>query len=121
MKKTTVVLGASPNESRYSNRAVKLLSAHQHPVIPIGVREGQIEGIPIITESIQIDKSIDTITLYLSPERQKGYYDYILGLSPKRIIFNPGTENPELIRMAKSKGIETEIACTLVLLHLGDY
>ena len=120
-KKNTLVLGASPNATRFSNRAVRLLNAYQHPVIPIGIRDGEIDGIEIITEKIQPQEAVDTITLYLSPERQKPYYEYILSLMPNRIIFNPGTENPELIKLAKEQGIETEVACTLVLLNIGGY
>ena len=118
--KKTVVLGASPNPTRYSNQAVKRLVSINIEAVPVGVRKGAIEGINIITETSPIE-NVHTITLYLNPERQKPYYDYILSLSPKRIIFNPGTENPELIRIAKEHNIETEIACTLVLLAVGEY
>ena len=118
--KKTVVLGASTNPSRYSNMAVHKLNRYGHPVIPIGVRKGAINGITIQQGTPAIE-AIDTVTLYLNPLRQKSNYDYILGLQPKRIIFNPGTENPELMRLAHEKGIEVEIACTLVLLSMGNY
>lgn len=118
--KKTVVLGASPNPSRYSNRAVHRLQANGFEAVPVGIREGEIAGIEIIKGEPDIE-GVDTITLYLNPQRQEAYYDYILGLNPKRIIFNPGTENSELINLAKEKGIETEIACTLVMLSVGDY
>lgn len=118
--KKTLVLGASPNPSRYSNIAVHRLDGKGHEVIPVGIRQGEIAGYSIQQGTPAFD-DIDTITLYLNPERQKAYYDYILSLQPKRIIFNPGTENMELIRLAKEKGIETEVACTLVLLSVEAY
>jgi uncharacterized protein len=118
--KRTIVLGASPNPERYAYKATKKLKAYGHEVIPVGIKKGEIEGITI-QNGIPQYEGIDTITLYLNAENQKPYYDYIFSLKPKRIIFNPGTENVELIRMAKEKGIESEIACTLVLLSLGEY
>lgn len=118
--KKTIVLGASPNPSRYSHVAVNRLVNHKHEVVPVGIKEGKIAGLDIQNGWPDID-NVDTITLYLNPKRQETYYDYILGLEPKRIIFNPGTENPELVKLAKEKGIETEIACTLVLLSVGEY
>ncbi len=118
--KKTLVLGASPNPSRYSNIAVNRLTRHGHEVVPVGVREGEIAGIGIIKGRPEVE-GVDTITLYLNPKRQEEYYDYILALNPKRIIFNPGTENPELSRLAREQGIETEIACTLVQLSIGEY
>jgi len=118
--KKTLVLGASPNPSRYSNVAVHRLHSYGHEVVPVGVKNGEIDGIEIIKGQPNSD-DIDTITLYLNPQRQQQYYDYILDLQPNRIIFNPGTENPELMRLAKEKGIETVIACTLVMLSVGDY
>ena len=120
MSKKTVVLGASTNPSRYSNLATKRLSANGHEVVPVGIRKGDIEGIDIQPVSTKVDE-VDTITLYLNPTLQKEYYDYILGLKPKRIIFNPGTENLELLNLAKAEGIETVYACTLVMLSIGDY
>lgn len=118
--KKTVVLGASPNPDRYSNLAVKKLAVHDHPVVAIGKRKGAINNVVIETEQKQID-DVDTVTLYLNPMNQKQYYDYILSLNPKRIIFNPGTENEELYELAKQKGIKTQEACTLVLLSTGQY
>lgn len=120
MKKKTVVLGASDNPERYSYLAVNKLTAHQHHVIAIGKKEGHINSIPIVTEHPQLNE-VDTVTLYLNPAHQKAYYDYILSLKPKRIIFNPGTENDELFNMAKANGIEPLEACTLVLLSTGQY
>ncbi|MGX5820808.1 CoA-binding protein [Chitinophaga lutea] len=118
--KYTVVIGASENPERYSFLAVNRLRANGHPVTAIGNREGQIGDTPIVKEH-PVLKDVDTITLYLNPMRQAEYYDYILGLHPKRIIFNPGTENPELIQLAKAAGIETKEACTLVMLSTGQF
>lgn len=120
MSKKTVIVGASENPERYSYLATQKLVAHQHPVIAIGVKAGYIGTTPIITENPAIE-AVDTVTLYLSPANQKGYYNYILSLKPKRIIFNPGTENEELASLAKANGIQPIEACTLVLLSTGQY
>lgn len=118
--KRTIVLGASPNPGRISNGAVIKLVNQGFDVIPIGNREGQIAGLDILTGMPEIS-DVHTITLYLNPKRQEQFYDYIIALKPERIIFNPGTENPELVKLAEKNGIETEYACTLVLLALDDY
>lgn len=118
--KKTIVLGASTNKSRASHQAVKQLAQQKHEVIPVGIREGEIAGIEI-QQGTPRPEDVHTLTLYLNPKRQEEYYDYILGLKPQRIIFNPGTENPELIQLAKEKGIEVEVACTLVMLSLDRY
>jgi predicted CoA-binding protein len=118
--KTTVVIGASPNADRYSYKATISLQNYQHTVYPIGLRKGIISGLEIITDK-PVLKDIDTVTLYVGPDNQPYWYDYILSLKPKRIIFNPGTENPELEKMAADKGIQTEEACTLVLLATKQY
>jgi len=120
LSKKTVVLGASTNPSRYSFLATQKLNQYGHEVVPVGIKKGAIEGIKILNDNPDVE-GVDTITLYLNPKRQEQYYNYILGLNPKRIIFNPGTENPELINLAKEKGIEITIACTLVMLSIGDY
>lgn len=119
-KKKTVVLGASSNPARYSYLAIQRLRAHDHPVVAIGRRLGQVAGINISKDHLTED-DVDTITLYLNPKNQVEYYDYILNLHPKRIIFNPGTENDELIRKAKENNIKPIIACTLVMLSTGQY
>jgi predicted CoA-binding protein len=118
--KKTLVLGASANTERYSNLAVKKLQAYNHPVVAIGRRPGKIGDTTIQTDK-NIIEDIDTVTLYLNPENQKPYYDYILSLKPKRIIFNPGTENDELESLAQKNGIKTMEACTLVLLSTSQY
>lgn len=118
--KKTLVLGASENPERYSNMAIQRLSAHAHPVVAIGRKAGEVNGIPIITAHPN-EQDVDTVTLYLNPVAQKDYYNYILSLHPKRIIFNPGTENEELEQLAKENGIEAVEACTLVMLSTGQY
>ena len=118
--KTTLVLGASLNPARYSNLAVKRLRLHQHPVFAIGRRNGMINDVLIEIEKKEFE-NIDTITFYLNPYHQKEYYDYVFSLKPKRLIFNPGAENPELASLAADHTIETIEACTLVLLSTGQY
>ena len=118
--KNTVLLGASENPERYSYLATQKLIAHQHPVTAIGSKPGHIGATPIITEHPIVD-NVDTVTLYLSPINQKPYYDYIVALHPKRIIFNPGTENYELAALAIANHIQPIEACTLVLLSTGQY
>lgn len=120
MKKKTLVLGASENPSRYSNMAILRLLTFGHPVVAIGNRKGKVEDVEIITEHPEMD-DIDTVTLYLNPTNQKPYYDYILSLHPRRVIFNPGTENDELERKLIQKGVITQEACTLVMLGTGQY
>ena len=119
-KKKTLILGASQNPERYSYLALQRLTAHQHPVIAIGAKKGQV-GETIIETEKKIFDDIDTVTMYLNPLRQKEYYDYILSLHPKRIIFNPGAENDELAALAEEKGIQVQEACTLVLLSTGQF
>lgn len=120
MAKKTLVIGASENPSRYSYLAVRQLVRHGHPVIALGKRAGEVEGIPILTERPG-DKDIDTVTLYLNPGHQEAYYDYILSLHPARLLFNPGTENEAFAEMARAAGIQPVEACTLVLLSTGQY
>ncbi len=118
--KKTMVLGASANPSRYSYLAVKKLTSHHHPVVAIGKRKGKVGEVNIETDHLPVS-DVDTITLYLNPTNQQQYYDYIINLKPKRIIFNPGTENEFLIKKAREKDIETVIGCTLVMLSIGNY
>ncbi|WP_426670574.1 CoA-binding protein [Mucilaginibacter sp. McL0603] len=118
--KRTLVLGASPDTSRYANLAANKLVRDGHSIVNVGLRTGEIAGVPI-EKPETIHHDIDTITLYVGPQHQEELYDYILDTHPKRIIFNPGTENSKLRRMANEKGIETEYACTLVLLSIGQY
>jgi predicted CoA-binding protein len=116
----TLVLGASTHGWRYSNKAIRLLRYYKHEVVAVGRDEGAVEGVEILHEMPASEK-IDTVTMYLSPVHQKEYYDKLIALKPRRIIFNPGAENPELERLANENGIRTEDACTLVLLNSGQY
>jgi uncharacterized protein len=118
--KKTLVLGASANPARYSYLAVQRLRSHGHPVKAIGLRKSIVEDVPIETEAF-LSNDIDTVTLYLNPVRQQQYYDYIIALNPRRIIFNPGAENPELKKLAEKNNIKTMEACTLVMLGTGQY
>lgn len=118
--KKTLVLGASPNSGRYSYLAIERLRKLKHPVVGIGKRQGKVADVEINIDKPDID-DIDTVTLYMSASNQKQFYDYILSLHPKRIIFNPGAENDELSQLAVSKGIQTIEACTLVILSTGQY
>ena len=120
LSKKTLVIGASENPERYSNLAIKKLLSHGHEVVAIGQRKGNVNGIAIETEKIHFD-GIDTVTLYINPTLQSGYYDYILSLHPKRIIFNPGTENDSLSDLATVNGIQPQEACTLVFYCRGFF
>ena len=114
------MIGASDNPERYSYLAVNKLRGTGHPVVALGAHTGRVADVDMITAKIPID-GIDTITLYLNPTRQKEYYDYILSLHPRRLIFNPGAENEELEKLARANKIQTMDACTLVLLSTGQY
>lgn len=118
--KTTLVIGASENTERYSNMAMKLLQEYGHPVIAVGNKAGIVNGISIETGTPHFE-NVDTVTLYLGPKNQVPVYAYILSLKPGRVIFNPGTENPEFQELLNEKGIAWEEACTLVLLRTGGY
>jgi predicted CoA-binding protein len=120
IQKKTLVLGASDNPARYSYLAVKRLRKYQHPVAAIGRRQSHVADVSIETETFPYT-DIDTVTLYMNPQHQKLFYDYILSLNPKRIIFNPGAENTELANLAEKKGIQTVNACTLVMLSTNQY
>ena len=119
-KKKTLVLGASDNPSRYSYLAVQRLRMHGHPVVAVGKKNAWLGDVAIVKEKKEFD-NIDTVTLYLNPLHQQDYYDYILSLKPKRIIFNPGAENEELRNLASQHQIKVVEACTLVLLSTGQY
>jgi len=119
-KKKTLVLGASDNPSRYSYLAVHRLRNLRHPVVAIGKKPGMVADVPIEKEKKEW-QDVDTVTLYLNPAHQKQYYDYIVSLKPKRIIFNPGAENDELSELAIKNGITPMEACTLVLLSTNQY
>lgn len=118
--KKTLVLGATTKPERYAFKAITMLTEKGHSVIAIGQNAGEVAGIKIYTKQIPL-KNIDTITLYLNPVRQREYYNYIIETKPKRVLFNPGTENPEFYQLLQSNGIKVEIACTLVLLSTNQY
>lgn len=118
--KKTLVLGASSKPDRASFRTVELLVEKGHSVLAIGQNAAEVAGVKIQTKAIPL-KNIDTITLYLNPARQRDYYNYIVEARPKRVIFNPGTENPELYQLLDLNNIKTDVACTLTLLTLNRY
>jgi len=120
MSKKTLVLGASLKIDRYSNYVINRLIEHNHEVLAIGATSGEVAGVEIKTNSEGV-KDVDTVTLYLNPIKQKLYYDYVVNLVPRRVIFNPGTENPEFYQLLREKNIEVEVACTLVLLSTNQY
>ena len=120
MDKKTLVLGASTNPARYAYAAINRLVQNRIPTVALGLKKGEVAGVQIETEKKDFE-DIDTVTLYLGPPRQKQYYDYIISLHPQRVIFNPGTENPEFYRLLQEKGIEVEVACTLVMLATQQY
>jgi len=118
--KKTLVIGASLKNERYSNKAIKKLREYKHPVKAIGLREGTVLDVAIDKEKLDY-KDIDTVTLYLNAKRQFDYYDYVVSLNPKRVIFNPGTENIEFYELLEENKIAYEASCTLVLLSTGQY
>ncbi len=120
MKKSTLVIGASLNPTRYSNIAIKRLMDKRIKTVAIGLRSGNVKGVAIETEKVLFN-DIDTVTLYLNSQRQEEYYNYIIGLKPSRVIFNPGTENVEFYKLLKENEIKSEVACTLVLLSTSQY
>jgi uncharacterized protein len=118
--KKTLVLGATTKPERYAFKAITMLVDKGHSVLAIGQNQGEVAGIKIRTKNIPL-KNIDTVSLYLNPVRQRDYYNYIIETKPKRVLFNPGTENPEFYQLLKSNNIKVEEACTLVLLTTNQY
>lgn len=118
--KKTIVLGASVKEERYSNQAIRMLREYGHEVVAHGLRKGQVLDVEIETELIPYS-DIDTVTVYLNPQRQEDFYDYIIQLKPNRVIFNPGTENPDIYKRLIMNNIGYEEACTLVLLRTNQF
>jgi uncharacterized protein len=118
--KKTLVLGASANPERYSFLAINKLREHDHPVIAIGKRPALVADVPVQEKTAQID-NLDTVSIYLNKDNQKNYFDYIISQHPRRVIFNPGAENPEFEMLLADKGIKVLEACTLVLLATGQY
>ena len=118
--KRTLVIGASEKPERYSNKAIRKLRAYGHEVVALAARPGQVEDVIFETEK-KAFQGIHTVSVYLGPQNQDAFIDYIIGLNPERVIFNPGTENPEFRESLRKAGILPEEACTLVLLGTGQY
>lgn len=118
--KKTVVLGATTKADRYAYKAITQLVEKGHTVLAIGQNAGEVAGVKIHTKAIPL-KNIDTVTLYLNANRQREHYNYIVEAQPKRVIFNPGTENPELYQLLQLNNIKVDVACTLVLLATNQY
>ena len=116
----TLVLGATPNPARYAYKAVHQLLNKKIEVVPMGIKEGVIASIPIVSVNEQ-QENIHTVSLYVGAAKQEEYYDFIINLAPKRVIFNPGTENPQFAQKLNKAGISWENACTLVLLSTNQY
>lgn len=122
MSKKTVIIGATTNPSRYAYIAAGMLTEYKHEIVPIGIKKGAVYGIQILSINDRpVLKDVDTVTLYIGPQHQPEHYEYILSLKPKRIIFNPGTENEEFEKLIEEAGSEALEACTLVLLRSGQY
>jgi len=120
--KKTVIIGATTNPGRYAYLAARMLTEYNHEVVPVGVKKGSVFGKEILNiYDRPAVKDVNTVTLYIGPHRQPEHIDYILGLKPKRIIFNPGTENDEFIKKAQDQGVEILEACTLVMLRSHQY
>ena len=119
-KKKTLILGATTNPARYAYLAAHRLVAAGYEIVNVGIKKGELAGVEIQAAG-PIFTDIHTVTLYVGPHRQFEYYDYITGTAPERIIFNPGTENPELEALAEQHGIQVVRACTLVMLSTGQY
>jgi predicted CoA-binding protein len=120
MKTKTLIIGASINPDRYAYKAAERLMKQGHEIYLLGAREGELFNQPIVTDPLPYE-DVDTVTLYVGPANQPGYYDYVLSLKPRRVIFNPGTENQAFETLLRSNGIEPEEACTLVLLATGNF
>lgn len=120
MKKKTVIIGATTDPSRYAFRAARALTESGHEIVPIGIKKGEVFGKEIINTQPFID-DVDTVTMYVGSGNQGNLTDYIISLKPKRIIFNPGTENNDLIKMAIDNNIEPVLGCTLVMLATKNY
>ncbi|GGH07737.1 CoA-binding protein [Pedobacter zeae] len=118
--KKTLIIGASPDPSRYAYKAANMLKRFNHDIVNVGIKKGEVAGVEIEKPG-EIHHDIDTITLYIGPALQSQYHDYILATKPKRVIFNPGTENYELEKLLDQHNIEPIEACTLVLLSTGQY
>jgi len=117
----TAVIGVTPNQNRYAYIATSRLQGHRYPVIPLGFRTGTVGNESIITDWPDHIENLRIVTLYIGPHRQPEFYDYIIQLQPQKVIFNPGTENPEFYSKLEKAGIQYEEACTLVLLSTDSF
>lgn len=116
----TLVMGASTDPGRYAYKAIKMLQRYGHPVVAVGKKEDDLDGLKIEKEHVSFE-DVHTVTLYLNPMNQRQYYDYIISLKPQRVIFNPGTENPEFYSLLRENDIDIQIGCTLVMLSVNQY
>ncbi len=120
--KKTVIIGATTNTARYAYLAAEMLDQYKHEFVPIGIKKGDVRGKAILNISEKpVVHDVDTVTMYIGPQHQQQWYDYILSLNPRRIIFNPGTENSEFEQLAEESGVEAIEACTLVMLRTGQF
>jgi predicted CoA-binding protein len=121
VSETVAILGASSNPERYALKAQRLLKEKGHRVIPISLRESSVDGDPAVPSMDRVRETVDTLTVYVRPHISSEYREDIIRLHPRRVIFNPGTENGELEAALRAAGIESEEACTLVLLRTGQF
>jgi predicted CoA-binding protein len=122
MRKKTVIIGASPNPSRYAYLAADMLTQYGHEIVPVGIKKGEVSGKQILDLRQKPPvKDVDTVTMYIGPRNQPEWYDYIVGLKPRRVIFNPGSENDELIKKLEEAGAEVVEGCTLVMLRSRQF
>jgi predicted CoA-binding protein len=120
-RERVVILGASDKPERYAHQAQHLLVRHGHEVIPVHPRLKEIEGVPVVADLAQVAGPVDTVTMYVGPAISTGLNEKLIALKPRRVLFNPGSENPALSTQLRAAGIGTEEACTLVLLHTGQF
>ncbi len=120
--KKTVIIGATPNESRYAYLAANMLHQYHYDFVPLGIKQGIVLGKQIFDiNSKPAIEHVDTVTMYIGPQHQSEWYAYIISLKPNRVIFNPGTENEEFETLLKQHCIEPIKACTLVMLRTGQF
>jgi predicted CoA-binding protein len=121
MTETVAVIGASPKPARYSNQAVRMLREYGHTVLPVNPAQERIEGLPVFRSIEALPRPVDTVTMYVSPAHATPLLPALLALQPRRVIFNPGAENPALEAALQKAGIAVEEACTLVLLRTRQF
>jgi uncharacterized protein len=120
-KERVIIIGASDKPDRYSHKALLLLQKHGHEVVPVNPGLVSIESIPVTRDLAEVAGAVDTVTMYVAPKISSDLADKLIALKPRRVIFNPGSENPALQSTLAAAGIETQDACTLVLLRTGQY